>query len=250
MVDKQMKTDFTGPLIALSLSICFWILVLSSPAFSQNDGQDNNTGTPSVTSGTALILQPGVGLRYNLNKKIGLYQDFRTYFNKSNPVKNFEELSFGARYNLGKIKKFHFSTTIGYLLSLDNNYKIHEYRPKIYFTTGYHLKKVGFEFRNRFEYRIKTGENSGSSLRYRPRFKVGLRYNFHQFQLSPYIYNELFFGENGFSQHRIKLALSVKYHDFRFTAGNLFKIKPGQGLVENRVSLDVSYTIPSSKKNK
>jgi len=247
-VDKQMKTHFTRKLIVVSLSICFSILALSVPVFSQSDDQDNDTGTPSRTSTTALILQPGVGLRYNVNKKIRLYQDFRAYYNDSNPAKNFEELSFSTWYRLGRISKFHFSTSLGYLLSLDNNYKIREYRPKIYFTTSFHLKKVRFEFRNRLEYRIKTGQNSGSSLRYRPRIKIGLQYKFRQFRLSPYVYNESFFGENGFSQNRTKLALSVKYHDFRFTAGNLFKIKPNNGWVEDRVSFDVSYTIPSPRK--
>jgi len=229
------------------LIICFLLMLPVTSAFAQ-DNIDN--GTAVVPTGTALVLQPGIGLRYNVNKKIRLYQDFRTYFNQSAPARNFEELSFGARYNLGSINKFYFSTALGYLFTFDNNYKISAYRPKVYFTTSYHVNKMRFEIRNRLEYRIVTGDSSGGSLRYRPRFLVGATYKLNQFRLSPYIYNESFFGQNGFSQNRTKLALSVRYHDFIFTPGNIFKIKQGTGLVENRVSLDISYTIPTFTKKK
>lgn len=232
----------------LILVVCLLVLIEIKPAFSQ-DNQDNDNGTSTPTSTTtALVVQPGIGLRYMINKKWRLYQDFRTYLNQDNPAKNFEELSFGLRYYMGKVNNFYFSTTAGYLFSIDNNYKIKAYRPKIYFNTTYHLNNIRFEFRNRLEYSIVTGNNSGASLRYRPRFRIGSTFKLKEFRLSPYVYNEFFFGQNGFSQNRTKLALSVRYHNFRFTAGNLVKIKPGNGWTENRVSFDFSYTIPTIKK--
>ncbi|TSA33855.1 MAG: hypothetical protein D4R64_13410 [Porphyromonadaceae bacterium] len=229
------------------LLIYFFIFIQVNHAFSQNSQADSSTVIPAST-GPLMVLQPGLGIRYKINKKIRLYQYFRSYNYLNDKTRNFEEISFGATYNIGKINRFYFTSTLGYLLTLGNIYNIHEFRPKFYFTTSYHLNHARLEFQNRLEYRLKIGGNSGASLRYRPRFLVGLQYNLGKFQLSPYIYDELFIGENGFSEHRTKLALSVRYENLSFTAGNLFKIKRTKGFVENRTSLDISYTIPTRKK--
>lgn len=228
--------------------IYFWLMFAVTPLYAQTDQQDNN-GTP-IPTGTALVLQPGIGLRYSVNKKIRLYQDFRPYFNQSNPSKNFEELSFGARYNLGKINRLYFSTTAGYLITLDSSYKVKAYRPKLYVTVDYRKNNFTFQVRNRVEYNIVTGDNAGASLRYRPRILLKKRFRLNHFSLTPYVYNEFFFGQNGLSQNRTKVAIFMKYHDWGLTVGNLFKVVTGYGLIENRVSLDLSYSIPTiHKKN-
>lgn len=227
------------------LFICFYFMFAATSLYAQN----NNDSTLIPTS-TALVLQPGIGLRYSVNKKIRLYQDFRQYFNQSTPTKNFEELSFGARYNLGKINKLHFSITAGYLISFDNSYKVSAYRPKLYFTVDYRKNNFTFQVTNRIEYSIITGINAGTSLRYRPRILIERKFSLKSFSFTPYIYNEFFLGENGFSQNRTKIAVFIKYHNLGLSVGNLFKIKPGVGLVENRVSFDLSYSIPTIHKKK
>lgn len=232
----------------IMMVVSFWLMFAVTPLYAQTDQQDDNS-TP-IPTGRALVLQPGIGLRYSVNKKIRLYQDFRSYFNQSNPSKNFEELSFGARYYHGKINKLYFSSTAGYLMSLDSSYRVKAYRPKLYFTVDYRQNNFTFQVRNRLEYNIVTGNNSGSSLRYRPRILLKERFRLNHFSVTPYIYNEFFFGQNGFSQNRTKVAIFMKYHDWGLTVGNLFKVVPGYGLTENRVSLDLSYSIPTiHKKN-
>jgi len=67
------------------------------------------------------------------------------------------------------------------LINLDDLYKIHEIRPKYYLTTSYTINKIRLELQNRIEYRIILGENSGRSIRYRPRFKVGTNFTINQF---------------------------------------------------------------------
>ncbi len=242
------RMDFTVNKSAKSiiiLFICFWFVFAATPLYAQ----DNDDST-SIPTSTALVLQPGIGLRYSVNKKIRLYQDFRQYFNQSNPAKNFEELSFGARYKLGKINDFYFSTTAGYLISFDNSYKVSAYRPKLYFTVDYRKNNFTFQVRNRIEYSIITGNNAGTSLRYRPRILIERKFRLKSFSFTPYIYNEFFLGENGFSQNRTKIAIFMKYNNWGLSVGNLFKIKPGNGLVENRVSFDLSYSIPTIHKKK
>jgi len=239
--------DYARRLLAfIILIICFLLILLVSPA----SAQDNIDNSVPVTKGKTLVLQPGIGLRYSINNKIKLYQDLRTYFYQNAPSRNFEELSFSASYNLGRINNFYFTTNLGYLLTLDNKYKISAYRPKVYFTTSYHLNNLRLEFRNRLEYSVVTGDSGSGSFRYRPRFLIHATFKINQFQLSPYVYNESFLGQNGFSQNRTKLALSVRYHDFILTPGYILKIKPGSSLVENRLSLDLSYNIPAFTKKK
>lgn len=220
------------------------VMIISfSEANAQNSGQDSDDdGQGSPTSSTPiLIVQPGVGLRLQVNSAIKLYQDFRSYHNSDGSL-NFGELSFGVRHNLGDLKKVKIDVTGGILVSLDSSLKIKEYRPKFYLNAKWKLKRFRGEFRNRFEYRIKVGDNSGTSLRYRPRIKLGLNRKYTGFHLTPYVYSEFFIGENGFSQTRIKLALSGKVGGYAITLGNLFKIKNGNGFTEDRISLDVSYT--------
>lgn len=248
----KIRMDFPMSKLAKSIIIMFiysWFMFAATPLYAQTNQQDDNNRIP-IPTGTALVLQPGIGLRYSVNKKIRLYQDFRQYFNQSNPANNFEELSFGARYNLGKINKLYFSSTAGYLISLDSSYKVKAYRPKLYLTVDYRKNNFTFQVRNRLEYSIITGNNSGASLRYRPRILLKKRYRVDNFSFTPYIYNEFFLGQNGFSQNRTKVAIFMKYHNWGLTVGNLFKVKPGSGLVENRASLDLSYSIPTIHKKK
>jgi hypothetical protein len=245
-ISKPVNAYARRQIAIIILIICFLFILPFYPASAQ-DNIDNSIPAPY---GKTLVLQPGIGLRYSVNNKIKLYQDFRTYFYQNTFSGNFEELSFSASYNLGRINNFYFTTNLGYLLTLDNNYKIRAYRPKVYFTTSYHLNKIRLEFRNRLEYIIATGDNRGGSFRYRPRFLVQTTFKLNQLRLSPYVYNESFLGQNGFSQNRTKLALSVRYHDFVLNPGYTLKIKPGTKLVENRVSLDLSYNIPTFTKKK
>jgi len=244
-INKPVNDYARRHLAFILLIICFLLILLGSPAYAQD--MDNSV---PVQKGKTLVLQPGIGLRYSINNKFKLYQDFRTYFYKNAPSGNFEELSFSASYNLGRINNFYFTTNLGYLLTLDNNYKISAYRPKVYFTTSYHLNNIRLEFRNRLEYSMVRGDSGGGSFRYRPRFLIKAAFKLNKFRLSPYVYNESFLGQNGFSQNRTKLALSVRYHDFILTPGYILKIKPGSSLVENRLSLDLSYKIPSFTKKK
>ena len=231
------------------LFLFFLLLILQvQTVFSQNGQQNNGNDSTALATTPAMVLQAGISFGYSFNKKLRMFQSFRTYNYLSDNTRNFEEISFGTAYYMGKINKFYFTSTLGYLINFDNLYKIHEFRPKYYLTTSYTINKIRLELRNRIEYRIILGDNSGKSIRYRPRFKVGTNFKINKFKFYPYIYDELFIGENGFNQHRAKLALAVNYNNFRIEVGNLIKIKKTKGITENWSSLNLSYTIPTFKR--
>jgi len=234
----------------ISKSFLFFLLLILQAhiVFSQSGQQNNGNDSTALATTPAMVFQSGIGLSYRFNTKFRIYQSFRSYNYLSDHTRNFEEISFGTSYYMGKINKFYFTSTLGYLINLDNLYKIHELRPKYYLTTSYTINKIRLELQNRIEYRIILGDNSGKSIRYRPRFKVGTNFTINQFKFYPYIYDELFIGENGFDQHRAKIALAVNYHNFRMEVGNLFKIKTIGGFVDNWSSLNLSYTIPTFKR--
>ncbi|NHZ84333.1 MAG: DUF2490 domain-containing protein [Planctomycetia bacterium] len=220
--------------IVLHLFIYFLIVFPIDTVFSQND---------STTSKTLITAQPGLGLRINYNNKFQLSQDSRLYYNTTDRALSYEEFSLSAKYYIGKINNFNFTTTLSYLHTLNDNFKTIQYRPKYYFSIVYRKDRLRIGIRNRFEYIIKTGNNSGSTFRYRPRFKLGLVYKLQHIRLYPYVYNELFFSANGFDQYRIKLALAARYNNFQFSVGNLFKVKTNNGFVEDRISLELNYRI-------
>ena len=243
-LNPNLASELIGKYIVfiVPILICILIVLPSEVALSQvidgeNDNGDSKSSKPLITA------QPGLGLRINYNNKFQLSQDSRLYYNTTDGALSFEEFSVSAKYYIGKKNNFNFTTTLSYLHTLNENIKTIQYRPKYYFTAVYRKDRLRIGIRNRFEYIIKTGDNSGSTFRYRPRFKLGLIYKFQHFRIYPYVYNELFFGDNGFDQYRIKLALAARYNNFQITIGNLFKVKTNNGLVEDRISLDISYRI-------
>lgn len=235
----------------LSIGIVIMMIFAGNPVFSQNDDNDDgdsgNTDNGGAPSSRLVMAVPGLGLRVNYKNKFQLYQDSRAYINTADGIAKYEELSVGAKFYLGKIDNFHFTTTASYLHTLDGNFQTTQYRPKAYFTTNYHKNNLRVEFRNRFEYIIKTGQNSGTTFRYRPRIKLGLILRKGNFRFYPYIYDELIRGQNGFDQNRVKLAISTRYKNINLSIGDLVKIKQNGGYTENRITVDLSYQIKIKK---
>ena len=201
-----------------------------------------------VEDSPTIVGLPGFGFHINSNNQFKISQENRFYINIDEKSLSYEEFDLSLRIFMGQINNFSSTMTLSYLHTFDNKLNTNQYRPMYYLTGIYSRDKFYFSIRNRFEYLVSVHDKN--NFRYRPRIKLGLIFKFQDVGIFPYIYDELFFNDTGFEQHRIQLGYSMRYKEFQVHLGNLLKFDSNNDFIENRLSFRINYRIRFKKDRK
>ncbi|SHI55669.1 hypothetical protein SAMN04487911_10372 [Arenibacter nanhaiticus] len=83
-----------------------------------------------------------------------------------------------------------------------------EYRPMIRFSGKFKIRD--WSIRNRHRIELRMFEIGETRLRYRTDFKIKPNFNWTNLNLNPYVLEEIFINQNGFSRNRVYVGIEGK----------------------------------------
>ncbi|MDD5496386.1 MAG: DUF2490 domain-containing protein, partial [Candidatus Omnitrophica bacterium] len=164
-------------------------------------------------------------VKLNKGFKLGLEEEFR--FGDSASELYYQHYDFGLAYDVNKYLTV--SGNYRQIWELEKGEFEPEYRPHLNASLKYELWGFKLEDRNRLEYR--AFDSKSGSMRYRNKFTVKYPFKIKDFELEPYVADEIFANLDtvAFKRNRLYAGLGVK-------------------LIKN-VKADVYYLLQSSKKS-